>query len=198
MLDKVNKILVLAHQLVRCREIHQHIGTSKGRQSAGRDGSPQVFAHINGNLGLTGIKDEIAAKWHILASNRYHGVIEGLMCSGKPALLIEFLVVGYIGLGNHTQHMPVLHHHSAVKQTCTLAQGSAHYHHHAVVTGHFAKSLYPLFGSIEQQLVTEEVGTGVGGYAQFGQYQQLRPRFTGGLNALAYFLHIEIHIGHIH
>ena len=199
MLDEVHQVGVLADEFVARRQVHNHVGAVNGGDAARRSGDPQVLTDLDGDTCTTGFKELVCPEGHFLASHR-DAVLAGNrgdVARGEPALLVEFFIVGDIGLGYHP-HVTVVQHHGAVEQVTAATQRRSHDSHHRRVLIAVTQRDQRLLGSIQQQLVAEEVGTGVTCHTQLGQRHDVGSRLDSGVNALYHVGHIALYISDIY
>ena len=114
MTNELHQTVVLAHKLVGCREVDNHVGAIHCSLCAWRQRRPQVFADFASHFGIANGKQHIAAKRHLAVANHNRSLGRQRGRRSKPSLLVELSIVGNIGFGYYSHHLAAANHHSAV------------------------------------------------------------------------------------
>ena len=80
---------------------------------------------------------------------------------GKPALLVELVIVGQIGLGHNTQQRAILDNGSTVEQQATSLYGQTNHTDNIKLTGEVEQHEQSLFSLVQQQLFLKQILTGI-------------------------------------
>ena len=191
------QIVVLAYQLVGGREVQDDVGTGQGQVVARRQRCPHVFANLDAEAGT------VAGAEHLRLSRHTHRTASqidllGLQVGGrgKPALLVELVVVGQVGLGHQSQQAPMLHHGGTVVEQRADAHGQAHHHDDVELAGEVEQHQQALLGLVEQQLLAEQVLTAVARERQLGEDDDLGALALGLCNLTLYLLNVVFHVSH--
>ena len=115
--DQRAQVVVLADELVARRAVQDNLGSGHRQVVAGRNGSPDVFAYLHAKLGTVHRAEHLGLGRQ---RNGCTGQIDvgriQVLGGGKPAFLVELIVVGQVRLGDDTQQRAVLHDSGTVEQ----------------------------------------------------------------------------------
>ena len=180
---------MLAYQLIACREVDNDVGATQRRISAGRNGNPQVFTHLNGNAGIAHRENQVVAKLALFGCRT---------SATEPALLVKFFIVREIGLRNITFNVTIMDKDGAVEEFVAAHHWCSHHNSHIGAAGFVANPAECIFGLMEQSAVVEQVAAGIAGYREFGKDDKINAL----LMSLAYHLEnvfqVEVHVGNVH
>ena len=176
-------VLGLADGLVAGRKVGDDRGPGQRVEGGGRQRTPQVLAQLYAQH-KTGhgpaAEQQRSAKGHLLAAHgdRFHLGAAG----GKLALLVEFAVVGQVGLGHKAQQLPAAQHGGAVVQLAVYQQRQAHQHDGVQRPGAVQHGLQGIQRTGLQRVLQEQIAAGVAGEAEFREHGQLDPVRGGCLH----------------
>ena len=156
------QILVLADELVAGGAVENNLCASHREVVAGRNGCPDVLANLHAKLHLVRRLEDngLGRQQHGRAGEVDLRRIE-VLGRGKPALLIELVVVGQIGLGHDTQNGATLDDCSTVEQQTTRLYGQAHHADDIQLARELQQSQEAFLGLVQQQLLLEQILTGI-------------------------------------
>ena len=197
-LHQIPAIGILAGNLITGRQIDDHSRTVHGVADAGRIGRPQIFAdlrcHLQARHGFTG-KQKICSKGNscpILPCNRS----ASNRCCRKMTRLIELTVIGNICLRHQSQQISVR------ISSCHIVELSVYFQWKTCKekTVHAFTCRYDLlqrfFRSFQQNILAEQVGTGVTGNAKLRKYNDPGTLLPGFPHQTDGFLCIVLCISH--
>ena len=137
---------MFANELIAGREVDNDVSTCHRQVVTGRNGCPDILtdlyaklhvAHLE-KLGLGRERDRRASQIDICGVQ--------VLRRGKPALLIEFTIVGQVGLRNYTKQRATLDDSSTVEQQSTSLYGQSHYADDVELAGEVEEAQESLFG----------------------------------------------------
>ena len=168
--DEVLAVLRFADDDVRSREIGEY-GRPRQRRPAGRrDRHPVVFAdcRVDHHPGIIRAQEHVGSERHVPSAEGY---ILGLRFRrpGEVPCLVEFAVLGKIGLGRYRQDFPAAAGHRDVEDRVVQPQRHAEAEGQVMPLRAGEQGFQALQGAFQQCLGVEEVGAGIAGETQFGE-----------------------------
>ena len=188
---------MLADELVAGREVEDDVGPGQRQTVAGRRGGPEVFAHLDAEPDtLRGLEQLGRGGDDDGASGQIDLGVSQILSRGEPALFVELVVVGQIGLGHDAEHGALLQHDGTVEQQVAGDDGHAHDADDVEPPGVLDEPGERLFGLVEQQLLPEEVLTGVAGQTEFGETDDFHALSVGLHDLFLYFSGVVVDVGY--
>ena len=99
---------MFAHAFVVRAQVEYDFRSFERQFRARRDGCPHVFADFHSEAAGRCAEDEVPAQRHLLTANQ-HGVVAMYVAGSEPALFVEFLVIGQVGLGDNPEDFSFLY-----------------------------------------------------------------------------------------
>lgn len=102
---KASSIICLAGNLIGCRQVNDHIGTSHSMADTGRIRNPEILTDLYTDakfLHTVTLEDKVRAHFRLLPGNLHFHRSTETGC--ELSSLIEFMIVGQIGLRNQAQN----------------------------------------------------------------------------------------------
>ena len=140
------QVAMLTNELVAGREVDNDVSTRHRQVVAGWNGCPDVLTDLYAKLHVAHLEElGFGRERDRRASQIDTGGVQVLR-RGKPALLIEFAIVGQVGLWNHTQQRAALDDSSTVEQQSTSLYGQSHHADNVELAREVEEAQQPLFG----------------------------------------------------
>ena len=117
---------------------------------------------------------------------------------GKPAFLVELIIVGQIGLGHHAEYAAALYHSGTVQQQPACLHGQTYHTDDVQLTGKLQQAYQPFLGLVQQQLLLEQVLTGVARQTEFRKTDYLHLLAVGQRNQFFHLLNVVLNVSHFH
>ena len=177
MLHQIPAVGGFSNGFVGGGQIHKDLRPGKGQQRGRGHRGPQVLADFHAED--SAFADGKQSLWINAHGDRLpardlqgHGVPVQLRSGGKPALLVELIVVGDIGLGHDPPESSSGDNGGTVEHPTAKAQGKSHHHRQG---GGILRSIqqHPqsLQGRLIQRVLKKQVLAAVARQAQLREYQ---------------------------
>ncbi|KAF5042460.1 hypothetical protein DSECCO2_512370 [anaerobic digester metagenome] len=191
-------VLLFADQLVAGRAVGNNGGPRQCISDAGRIGDPQVLTDLAGHDkfgNFTVLEEQACSKPCGLSQERYLTI--SVLGGAKPPLLIKFLIVGQMLLGNNTKNRALVDNHGTVVEISLNDQGGAENQQQLTLLACFNNCRYCLEAACLQRLLQEQIGTGIGAGDQFRKHKQAHLLLFGLTHEKQYRLGVEQTIGNL-
>ena len=154
------QVLMLTQHLVTCRTVQDDVGTSHRQVIAGWHGSPHILADFHAELHAGSRLEHLRFCRHgnVGTSQIDVGIVEVLR-GGEPALLIELIIIGQIGLGNNSQQVTGLDDGSTVEQQASRLYGHTDHTDDVQLTGKVKQHHQSFLRLRQQELFLKKVLT---------------------------------------
>ena len=168
-------VVRLAHRLVGGGQVEDQSSPVGGQGDGGRHRGPQILAdlHTDDKLGhRVTLEELVLAQENLLAAE---GQAEEFLLRGglKPTFLIEFAVVGQVGLGHQTQQLPMAEEGGTVVELAPGPHGQANRQEEVQLLRSRQHLAQGLLRPAKQGVLQKQVAAGVAGQAQLRQAQHL-------------------------
>ena len=193
------EISMLTNQFVAGREVEDDICTREGEIIAGRNRCPHILADLHTELHTTAGDEEFGLCTHgETAACKEEGRRIQILGRGKPTLLVELGIVGQIGLGDDTQQLSTLDHSGTVIQQTIDDHRQTYDRDDIEFTCEIKQCDDGALGTIQQELLLEEILARVSRDTEFREDDHLHPTTFGLGDDTLYLLDVVIHISHLH
>jgi hypothetical protein len=127
---------------------------------------------------LRHFEEDVAAEGHLLAGDPQHR-LEGVLCRGEVAFLVELAVVRPVGLGHRAEDAPAMDGQRAVEQGALRPQRRADQQDRQQFEAGPTQFLQAALDLVEQGILEEQVVVAVGRQPQLREYRDPRPLPVG-------------------
>ena len=194
-----HQVVVLTYELVGGRQVEDDISTSQGQLIAGRQRCPHILAYFDAEADTVAGAEELRLTRHgDRAARQVNLLLLQVGAAGKPAFLVELIIIGQEGLGHKTEDNPMLYHGGTVVELGANAHGNAHDGDNVQLAGEVEQHEQALLGLVQEQVLTEKVLTAVACNRQLREDNDLGTFALGLGNEALYLLYIIIYVGHAH
>lgn len=173
--------------------------TCHRQQIAGRNGQPHVFTYLDAELHAVSGLEQLG-----LGTQPDGGACQidlrriQVLGRGKPAFLVELVIVGQIGLGNHTEYAAPLHHNGTVQQQSSCLHGQSYHTDDVQLAGKLQQAYQSLLGLVQQQLLLEQVLTGVARQTEFRKTNNLHLLAVSQGDQFLHLLDVVLNVCYFH
>ena len=193
------QIAVLAYQFVAGRTVEDNVGAGHRQPVAGRDGCPHVLTNLYAKLdAVAGLVDRRLGCQIDGGTGQInlHGV--EILCGSKPALLVELIVIGQIGLCHQSQQCTPLNDGGTVEQQSLGLHGQSHDADDIQGTREVQEAHQTLLSLDQQQLFLKQVLTTVARQAQLREAYHLNILTVGKGDELFHLLYVILNVSYFH